>query len=122
MGIKDDKPTIKTRSYKVGGDNVVQLFPQGNVEQKTKLTADESKLTHMQKLLRFQFKNIKEGMENLSSLQRECAKTEEMYDDLLKVHAERVGVENLTKTMLDYSSHVEAVATEDGLELRYKDE
>jgi hypothetical protein len=124
MGIRDDKPTITTRSYKVGqhadGTTNVIAFP---INKPTiKRTAIEGQLDNIQKFLRYQFKCIKEQMEELSNMQRECAKTEDSYDELLVEYAARVGVTNVNKRYMDYSKRVEPVITDDGMELRFKDD
>ena len=114
MGIKDNKPVIETRSYKVGGDNVIQ-FPG---TRKAEVVEKEHKaLDNMAKLLRFHFKNIKETQAILAEHQLRCAKTEDDYDDMLKAYADRVGVENVETKYMNYGSHVKPVTTDNGIEL-----
>jgi hypothetical protein len=120
MGIRDDKPTIETRSYKVGQKGNVIAFPLN--KPTIKRTAIEGQLDNIQKFLRYQFKCIKEQMTELSNMQRECAKTEDSYDELLMEYSQRVGVTNVDKKYMDYSKRVEPVITDDGMELRFKDD
>lgn len=116
MGVKDDKPVIETKSYKVGGDNVVELFP--NSTPKADHEHDEvATLKRLQKMLRYHNSLIKDAMAQLAAYQLQCAKTEDEYDDLLKIHADRVGVSNVTVQLMNYGSHVKPVMTPHGIEL-----
>ena len=81
MGIKDDKPVIKTRSYKVGGDNII-TFP-GTKRQEV-IDKSETELLNKQKLLRFHFKTIKDTESKLADYQLQLGKAEDSYDELLK--------------------------------------
>lgn len=117
MGIPTNKPPeVTTRSYKVGGDNVVQLFPNNNKQPKA-----IPELERQTKLLRYHYKLIKEAYENLAKLQRAAGIAEDTYDDMLKDYADRVGLDNVEKKYLDYGSKVQPVITEFGIALEFED-
>lgn len=116
MGIEDDKPVIETRSYKVGGDNVVELFPNSTPKADHESDTVEE-LKRLQKMLRYHNSLIKEAMAQLAAYQLQCAKTEDDYDDLLKIHADRVGAGNVSINLMNYGSHVKPIMTPNGIEL-----
>lgn len=114
MGVKDDKPVIETKSYKTGGDNVIQ-FP--GTSRESVIENEEYALKQSQKLLRYHHEQIKKTMAILAEHQLRCAKTEDDYDDMLKAFADRVGVENVSITHMNYGSHVKPVIKNGKMEL-----
>lgn len=108
MGIKDDKPVIQTRSYRVGNnaDGTTNVIPFPSQPRELTLERGEELLKNLRKQLRFHQKNIENTLEILSEHQLRCAKTEDDYDDQLVAYADRIGLENVKTEYINYGSHI----------------
>jgi len=93
----------------------------GNViEFPIKKTAEakmQPKLDGKIKMLRLQFKHIREAQKELSKMQQECSRTEDEYDELLVELANRVGCSNVHYKYLKYSKRAKPVIDGDSVKM-----